>query len=393
MKNAVTDELNRITASIQEARSPGEKIQAYTAARGKMLSLANSAPIGSERRAYAIKMMDLFEKKCKEMRFLKPEPIISDASEGNSSIASSGKRKEVSDEEDISSLVDVYQPQDIPDDRQLKDLQIHDKDKANLTKRIINPLKYPQEMNAAGIYPASYILYGPPGTGKTTLGQVIARESDSILVVVNGASIKGRYYGQSQSRLNQIIKYVNELAKTSNHGVVLLFDDCDALLGKAYHSAQKDIIAAFLTGFDGVGHKAAGRPFSVIFTTNKPDAFEENVVRRLGSMMYIGPPNAAQRRKYLESQIGKLTNISPDIDLNQLAQRTKGYSCADLNRLLDEANAEREDDSVVPPRFLTLCNNHLEAALKKTIPTLRDSVVAPYIKFAEERGLNVPDYD
>ncbi len=393
MRDVIVEELNKITASIQGAHTPGEKEQAYQAARGKMLSLARSAPDGSERRAYATRMMEKFEKKCNEMKFLSPSPPPAVTPIVATSGTNSGRKKDQSDEEDIMGFISVYQPEDIPDNRTLKDLQIHEEDKAQLTKRIIYPLKYPHEMNAAGVYPASFILYGPPGTGKTSIAQALAKEANAILVVVNGGEIKGKYYGQSQRRLNQIIRYVNELANTGEHPVILLFEESDALLGKTYHGAGKDIIAAFLTGLDGVGHKATERAFSVIGTTNTPDAFEENVVRRLGNLLYVGPPNAAQRLKYLEYQIGKLPNIGLDIDLKSIAQRTRGYSCDDLNKLLNEANTKREDDSVLPPRFLTLTAQHLEAALTKTVPTLRDSVIAPYVKFAQERGLNVPDYD
>lgn len=393
MKYNITDELNRIATTIHNARTPTEKEKAYMVAKGKMFSLASSAPYGSERRMYATRIMKKLENKYKEIRSLSLTPVSDTVKQSPTNTAVT-KKKEQADDEDITSLIDVYQPEEIPDDRTLKDMQIREEDKAKLIKRIVYPLKYPQEMNAAGVFPASYILFGPPGTGKTSLVQALARESEAILIVVNGASIKGRYYGQSQNRLNQILKYVYELANTSSHGIILLFDDCDALFGKTNHGAGKDIISAFLTGLDGVGHKSVGRPFSVVFTTNSPEAFAANVVRRLqNNMLYIGPPNAAQRHKYLESQIGKLPNISLDIDLRRLAQNTRGYSCADLNGILDDANTEREDDSVVPPRFLPLTNAHLEEALKKAIPTLRESVVAPYIKFSEERGIYVPDYD
>ena len=394
MKERIAEELNRITASIREAHTDAEKAQACQIARGRMLSLAGSAPAGSARRTYATKMLRKLEEKSNELRFLDPVPVppgpLPDPEPAG---RGKNRRKEQSEEEDIENLVDVYQPEDVPDDRTLEDLQMHEKDRAKLTRRVILPLKYPHEMNAAGVYPASYILYGPPGTGKTTIAQAIAKEADATLVVVNGASIKGKYYGQSQSRLTQIIRYVEELVRTGKHPVVLLFDDCDALLGKTWHGAGKDIIAAFLTGFDGVGHKAAKRPFPVIFTTNKPDAFEENVVRRIGNLMYIGPPNASQRLQFLENQIGKLPNISLDIDLREIAEKTRGYSCADLEHLLEEANDEREDDSVIPPRFLPLSGEHLKNAIEKTTPTLRESVVEPYVRFARERGLFVPEYD
>lgn len=208
-------------------------------------------------------------------------------------------------------------------------------EKQRLTEAVIWPMTQPERFDQMGIDPPrGILLHGPPGTGKTFVIRALAHESGAAFFPVKGAELLDKYVGESERGVREVF----ERAKVAAPSIVF-FDELDALApvrGSSTTSVTDSVVAALLTELDGVGERG---DVVVIGATNRRDLIDPALLRsgRFEVHIHLGLPGVDARRALLG-----ITDVpfSPEVDLDELAEKTDGLSFADLTGLLREAALE-----------------------------------------------------
>jgi transitional endoplasmic reticulum ATPase len=196
------------------------------------------------------------------------------------------------------------------------------------------PLRHPEIFERLGIDPPKGILlYGAPGTGKTLLAKAVANESDSNFYYVGGPEIISKYVGESEERLRKLFAEAQENAPS-----IIFIDEIDAIAPKREEvvgEVEKRMVSQLLTIMDGL--KARGEVI-VIGATNRPDTLDQALRRpgRFDREIEIGVPDKAGRKEILNIHVRNMP-LDKDVDLQEIASITHGYTGADLSLLSKEA--------------------------------------------------------
>ncbi|XP_053205640.1 vesicle-fusing ATPase 1-like [Panonychus citri] len=194
------------------------------------------------------------------------------------------------------------------------------------------------------------LLYGPPGTGKT----LIARQIGSMLnarppKVVNGPSILDKYVGESESNIRKLFAEAEaEYAKVGNRSGlhIIIFDEIDAICkqrgsvagGAGVHDS---VVNQLLTKIDGVDSL---NNILVIGMTNRKDLIDEALLRpgRFEVQIEISLPDEKGREQILKIHTKKMKEngrLADDVDIQELAAKTKNFSGAELEGLVRAAQS------------------------------------------------------
>src|SRR5918992_6098869 len=237
--------------------------------------------------------------------------------------------------------------------------------KRTLHDNLITAIKEPEKFAKMGIKPSrGALLYGPPGTGKTLLAKALATESNANIIVVRGPEVLSKWVGESEKAIREIFRK----AKSSSP-CVIVFDELDSLArprGQDDISGNERVLSQLLTEMDDSGSSG----IIIIGITSRPDLIDTSLIRpgRLDLIVYVESPDEKARNEI----IGKLTSempLSKDVDLAQIAARTKGFSGADLVALGREAaiNAIRNKVRIVN-------NSDFEKSLQFVKPSITKDV-------------------
>jgi transitional endoplasmic reticulum ATPase len=195
------------------------------------------------------------------------------------------------------------------------------------------PLSNPDLFRRLGIDPPKgVLLHGPPGTGKTLIARAVANEVDAHFVSVSGPEVMGKYKGESEERIREVFEEARENAPT-----VIFFDEIDSIAGRREDDADMEsrVVAQLLSLLDGL--EARGEVI-VIGATNRVDALDPALRRpgRFDREIEVGVPGRAGRREILDIHTRGVP-LADDVDLDRLAERTHGFTGADLEALVTEA--------------------------------------------------------
>jgi vesicle-fusing ATPase len=188
------------------------------------------------------------------------------------------------------------------------------------------------------------LLYGPPGCGKT----LIARQISKILnshppIIVNGPELMNKYVGQSEENVRDLFKEAEKEYEIKGDGSklhVIIFDEIDALCKKRSEGggagSTDNIVNQLLSKIDGI--KSLNN-ILLIGLTNRKDIMDEAILRpgRLEIHIEIGKPTLEGREQILKihtKEMRKNEIISKDVNFRILAEKTEGYSGADLESLV-----------------------------------------------------------
>jgi transitional endoplasmic reticulum ATPase len=196
------------------------------------------------------------------------------------------------------------------------------------------PLRHEELFSTLGIEaPKGVLLYGPPGTGKTLIARAIAAESKLHFIKINGPEIIHKYYGESEARLREIFEDAIRKAPS-----VIFIDEIDAIAPKrekVLGDVEKRVVAQLLALMDGMVRR--GRVV-VIGATNIPEMIDPALRRpgRFDREIVIPVPNAQGRLTILKIHSRRMP-LTPDVDLEYIAQITHGFVGADIEALCKEA--------------------------------------------------------
>jgi transitional endoplasmic reticulum ATPase len=260
------------------------------------------------------------------------------------------------------------------------------------------PLKHPELFDRLGITPPKgVLLHGPPGTGKTLLAKAVASETDARFLTINGPEILGGGYGETESRLRELFEQAEKSAPS-----ILFIDELDSLAPKRAQSSEMErrLVAQLLTLMDGM---RADRKVVVIGATNRIDAIDEALRRpgRFDREVEIGIPDRDGRFEILQVHTRGMP-LADDVDVEELASTTHGFTGSDIAALVREAAMATlrrifpdldPDEPAISPEILEgleVTNADFEEGLKEVQPSaLREILVqVPDISWENVGGLD-----
>ncbi|MEM7104069.1 MAG: AAA family ATPase [Bacteroidota bacterium] len=258
--------------------------------------------------------------------------------------------------------------------------------KKEIEMKIIQPLKHPELYEAYGKkIGGGILLYGPPGCGKTHIAKATAGQVNARFINVGLNDILDMWIGNSEKNLHQIF----EMARY-NTPCVLFFDEIDALgasRSDMRQSSGRHLINQFLQELDGMGADNEG--VLILGATNTPWHLDPAFRRpgRFDRIIFVPPPDKEARASIFDLKLKGKPIAS--IDYQLLAQKTREYSGADIEAIIDitiEGKLEQAFKDGVPQPIKT---KDLISALKKHKPSTKEwfSTAKNFALYANDSGL------
>jgi cell division protease FtsH len=204
-------------------------------------------------------------------------------------------------------------------------------------QEIVEFLKNPQKFQAVGgRIPKGCLLVGPPGTGKTLLARAIAGEANVPFFTISGSDFVEMFVGVGASRVRDMFEQAKKHAPC-----IVFIDEIDAVgrhrgagLGGG-NDEREQTLNQLLVEMDGF---EANEGVILIAATNRPDVLDPALLRpgRFDRQVVVPNPDVLGRERILNVHIKKV-KLAPDVDVEQIASITTGFSGADLANLVNEA--------------------------------------------------------
>lgn len=208
--------------------------------------------------------------------------------------------------------------------------------KKSLNEALVMPIKYPAFFTG-NVQPwRGILLYGPPGTGKTFLAKACATECESTFFSVSSSDLMSKYVGESEKLIKDLFKLAQEKAPS-----IIFIDEIDSMCGnrsEGENESSRRVKTEFLVQMQGVGSK--NDKVLILGATNLPWALDPAVRRRFERRVYIPLPDYEARDYLIRNKLKGLDKGLSDADFKNVAQKTDGFSGADLEILCRDAAFE-----------------------------------------------------
>lgn len=229
-------------------------------------------------------------------------------------------------------------------------------------------------MDRLGIQPRKgLLLYGPPGCSKTLTAKALATESGLNFLAVKGAELLNMYVGESERALREVFSKARAASPS-----IIFFDEIDAIAGsrEQRQTAGLNVLTTLLNEMDGI---ESLRGVTVLAATNKPEALDLALMRpgRLDTILYVGPPDRPARRDILRIRTAKM-DVAGDVDLDELADATDGYSGAEIVGVCDEAGYRAFADSESHGTEERISHEHFRWAMSKVTRQITPAIRQRY---------------
>jgi cell division protease FtsH len=211
-----------------------------------------------------------------------------------------------------------------------------DEEKQELVE-VVDFLKDPRRFGEIGArIPKGILLVGPPGTGKTLLARAVAGEAGTPFFSISGSDFVEMFVGVGASRVRDLFENAKK-----NAPCIIFIDEIDAVgrqrgagLGGG-HDEREQTLNQLLVEMDGFG---ANEGIIIIAATNRPDILDPALLRpgRFDRQITVGRPDVKGREEVLKVH-ARNKPLDDTVDMKAIAQRTPGFSGADLENLLNEA--------------------------------------------------------
>lgn len=205
-------------------------------------------------------------------------------------------------------------------------------------EEIVDFLKDPNKYIMLGArIPKGILLEGPPGTGKTLLAKATAGEAGVPFFTISGSDFVEMFVGVGASRVRDLFAEAKK-----NAPCIIFIDEIDAVARRrgtgmgGGHDEREQTLNQMLVEMDGFG---VNEGIIVMAATNRVDILDPAILRpgRFDRKVLVGRPDVKGRKEILEVH-AKNKPIGDDVDLEQIARITSGFTGADLENLLNEAS-------------------------------------------------------
>lgn len=231
-----------------------------------------------------------------------------------------------------------------------------------------NPMKY---IKLGARIPKGVLLVGEPGTGKTYLSKAVAGEAGVPFYTISGSDFVEMFVGVGASRVRDLFQTAKK-----NAPCIVFIDEIDAVgrqrgagLGGG-NDEREQTLNQLLVEMDGFSQNEG---IIVMAATNRPDILDKALLRpgRFDRNIYVSLPDVKAREAILEVH-AKNKKIDEDVDLENIAKKTVGFSPADLENLLNEAAllTARENLDRIPMRLVQEASIKVVAGPEKKSQTV-----------------------
>jgi transitional endoplasmic reticulum ATPase len=238
--------------------------------------------------------------------------------------------------------------------------------KMELKEAVEWPMKNPASFERMGIKaPKGVLLYGPPGTGKTMLAKAVANESEANFIQVKGPELLSMWVGKSEEGVRKIFEKARQVSPC-----IIFFDEIDSLAGRrgmdhGGNNVTERVLNQMLAEMDGI---ETLKNVTVIGATNRPDMLDPALLRpgRFDRIVYVNVPEKEGRLQILKIHTKNMP-LDKDVILDDFAEKTEGYTGADIEGLAREAAmlALRENTEAK-----VVSKKHFEKAMDKVLPSV-----------------------
>lgn len=262
-----------------------------------------------------------------------------------------------------------------------------DEVKQLIIENVVYGIQKPESFVAVGIKPArGLLLYGPPGTGKTLLAKVVARESGANFIAIRGPEVRSKWFGESEEKIRFIFSKAREVAPC-----VIFFDEIDAIAparGREASGLTDTIVNQLLSEMDGI---EKNDNIFVIGATNRAELIDPALLRpgRFEYQVFVPLPDKKARESIFSVHL-RNKPISQEVNLDELAGLTDGFSGADIAEICRLATLDALRSTGFDPKRVRVDINHLKKAitdLKQTKTKLTKSRIG--FRKTENEQVNV----
>ncbi|CAN6845868.1 unnamed protein product [Brassica oleracea] len=271
-----------------------------------------------------------------------------------------------------------------------------------LEEAVVLPLWMPEYFQGIRRPWKGVLMFGPPGTGKTLLAKAVATECGTTFFNVSSATLASKWRGESE----RMVRCLFDLARAYAPSTIFI-DEIDSLCnsrgGSGEHESSRRVKSELLVQVDGVSNTATNEDGSrkivmVLAATNFPWDIDEALRRRLEKRIYIPLPDLESRKALININL-RTVEVASDVNIEDVAKRTEGYSGDDLTNVCRDAsmngmrrkiagktrdeikNMSKDDISNDP---VAMCD--FEEAIKKVQPSVSSSDIEKHEKWFSEFG-------